>query len=361
MMMISLTRLFRFSASIFLYGFALPADAQRAPRPSRRPTPIVVNQNRILPRDSLPSARLSDSLSRVRAPGIPPRRRFWFENTIANVYDSNIEHDSTNIGSYGVIAGARAMYRSRTTTPMIQLEYAAAVHQYTATDRWDRLSHLGRAGIDMPVNHAVSVGLTLEAFLKGSSEDREIGDQIALLPRLELKPSRNTRVRFIGAYRKRYFETETSNATNVYGAADARVRFGISTVEAAARVEENRPQLARLGFHRQTYTARYIRAVTDRDELLVGVEYRPVKYPERFVEIDVASDDNSGPGNARDRTTTIEVPRHDERWKPHFSWTREWTRNLLTELEYEYEMRSSNDPDKRYRGHILTFTTAVPW
>jgi hypothetical protein len=211
----------------------------------------------------------------------------------------------------------------------------------------------------MPLTHAVSIGLTLEAFLKGSSEDREIGDQIAVLPSLELKPSRNTRLRFIGAYRKRYFETSTSNATNVYGAADARIRFGISTVEGAARIEENQPQLARLRFQRQTYTARYIRAVTDRDELLFGVEYRPVKYPERFVEITVAFGDNSGPGKAG--TTTIEVPRRDERWKPQFSWTRQWTRNLRTELEYEYEMRVSNDPNKRYRGHILTFTTAVPW
>jgi hypothetical protein len=353
MMLITSARLFVFSGSVLVIGFAVPAESQSTTR-----TASAVVQS---PSDSAASARLSDTLSRVRARRIPDRRQFWFENSVANIYDSNIEHDTTNIGAYGVIAGGRALYRSRATRPTLQLEYAAALHQYTATDRWDRFSQLGRAGLDMPVNRVVSLGLTLEAFLKGSSEDREIGDQVAVLPRLELRASRNARLRFIGAYRKRYFETATSNSTNIYGSADARVRFGSSTIEAAARVEKNRPQLSRLRFQRQTYTARYIRSVTDRDDVLFGLEYRPVRYPERFVEIEMLCEDNSGRGNCDDDPETIDVPRHDERWKPHFVWTREWTRNLRTELEYEYEMRFSNDPDKRYRGHILTFTTALPW
>lgn len=341
------------SCSILVFGFAFQADSQTSSRNARGSVPS--------PRDSA-TARLADTLSRVTPRRMPDRRRFWFENTVANVYDSNIEHDSTNIGAYGVIAGGRAMYRSRSVRPMLQLEYAAGFHQYTATDRWDRFSQLGRAGVDMPVNRVVSLGLTLEAFLKGSSEDREIGDQLAVLPRVELRASRSTRLRLIGAYRKRYFETATSNSTNTYGHADLRVRFGVSTIEAAARVERNRPQLARLRFLRQTYTTRYIRSVTDHDDLLFGLEYRPVKYPERLVDVVVASNDNRGPGKDEDDDPeTIEVPRRDERWKPHFSWTREWTRNLRTELEYEYEKRFSNDPDKRYRGHVLTLTAARPW
>lgn len=313
------------------------------------------------PLASTPSdSRVTDSLGRSGAKRtssrqIPPRRRrFWFESDVTNVYDSNIEHDSTNIGSYGLVAGANGRFRTRSSRPALQLEYGVAVHSYTATDRFDRVSQLGRAGVDVPLGRIVLLGLTAEASLKGTSEDREIGDQYAILPRLELRPTDNIRFRVITAYRRRYYgESSGSNAANRYATVDTRIRFGAGRLEGVARFEENLPETERSRFERQTYITRYTWLPTDRDELQAGLEYRPVRYPGRTVNIKIIDDDGD--------EDEIEVTRQDKRWKPEVSWVREWTRNLRTELEYEYEMRSSNDPDKRYRGHVLTFTTAIPW
>ncbi len=279
----------------------------------------------------------------------PPPRHFSFENRFTNVYDSNIEHDSTNIGSYGVVVGANARYRKSLANVDLLLDYGVAVHQYTATDKWDRVSQIGRAGVDVPLGDVFVAGVTAEAFLKGSSEDREIGDQYAIIPRLEIKPVHNLRIRVIGAYRRRFFELETSNAINRYVTVDSRIRVRGGMLEGSARIEENRPRLSRLRFQRQTYSAAYTWLLGRNDDLLLGLEYRPVKYPGRMVDIELDDGDQR------------EEPRRDERWKPQVRWVHDWTRKLRTELEYEYEMRLSNDPDKKYRGNVLTFLTVIPW
>jgi hypothetical protein len=305
----------------------------------------------------VPAATLADSIATPRSsqrqtPNRRPRLRFTSDFT--NVYDSNVEHDSTNIGSYGIVGGARARFRTRSSRPAFHAEYAVAAHSYTATDKWDRISHLGRVGFDIPLGDRLLVGLIGEGALKGSSEDREIGDQAAIIPRLEIRPWDDVRVRLIGAYRKRYFgEASGANATNRYATVDTRIRFSSGTLEGTARFEENRPRTERNRFRRFTYSSAYTWPVGDRNEFVAGLEYRPVWYPERDVDIIIIDEDGE--------EDEIEVPRRDVRWKPELGWMRDWTRNLRTELEYEYEMRTSNDPEKKYRGHVITFTTLWSW
>lgn len=344
---------YRFCIQLALLMTSVPlvAAAQRGPhqtspeaRKTAKPTQTA---------QALTDTKVTDSLRASVIRRLPPkRRRFWLENAVKNVYDSNIEHDSTNLGSHGIVVGGNARFRTPGSRPGFQLEYGIAVHRYTATDRFDRVSQIGRAGVDMPMNKYVLVGLTGEILLKGSSsEDREVGDQYTILPRVEMRPTDNTRFRIITAYRKRYYgAASVTNATNKYITFDSRIRFNGGTLEGAARFEENLPKLTRLRFQRQTYTVRYGWLLGDRGQLMAGLEYRPVRYPERTVDIE----DEEG-------ETIREEVRRDRRWKPQLIWIREWTRNLRTELEYEYEMRLSNDPDKKYRGHVLTLTTAIPW
>lgn len=344
-------------ASVPFVAAAQRGPQQSSPEPPERPKstqPAQPTQPTQPTRtaQALTDTKVTDSLRPSPIRRLPPRRqRFWFENGVTNVYDSNIEHDSTNIGSYGIVVGASGRFRSRGSRPGVQLEYGVAVHEYTATDRWDRVSQIGRAGVDMPLGKLLLVGLTGEIFLKGSSEDREIGDQYAVLPRLELRPTDNMRLRVITAYRKRYYgEASGSNATNKYITFDSRIRLSGGTLEGAARFEENLPKTTRFRFQRQTYTTRYTWSLGLYGELLAGLEYRPVRYPERTVDIE----DEEG-------ETIREETRQDRRWKPQLRLIHEWTRNLRSELEYEYEMRFSNDPDKKYRGHVLTLMTAIPW
>jgi hypothetical protein len=334
-------------------GFPCLADAQQPEQPQE----TVAQTRKPLAKptqtaQALTDTKVTDSLRPLPVRRLPVKRnRFSFENAVTNVYDTNIDHDSTNLGSYGIVVGGNGRFRSLGSRPGLQLEYGIAVHQYTATDRWDRVSQIGRAGVDAPLGKHLLFGVTGEIFLKGSSEDREIGDQYAVLPRIEIRPTDNTRFRVITAYRKRYYgESSGSNATNRYVTFDSRIRLNGGTLEGAARFEENLPKLTRLRFQRQTFTGRYGWDVGDRGQLIAGVEYRPVRYPERTVDIE----DDEG-------ETIREEVRRDTRWKPNLIWLRQWTQKFRTDLEYEYEWRLSNDPDKHYRGHVLSLTTAVLW
>ena len=336
--------------AFLLVGSPFVAAAQIGPRDT---SPDTANTTKpVQTAQALVDARVTDSLVPSPIRRFPPlRQRFYFENGVTNVYDSNVEHDSTNIGSYGIVVGATGRYRSRRTKPGVYMEYGVAVHQYTATDRWDRVSQLGRLGFDIPLGDMLLAGVTGEIYLKGSSEDREVGDQYAVLPRIEFRPVDDVRLRIITGYRQRHFaDAPTSNAINRYVTFDSRIRFGDGTLEGAARFEKNLPKIHRLRFNRQTYSASYGREVGDHAEVFAGVEYRPVQYPERTVDILDEEGEEIG-----------EEPRVDRRWKPQLKWVHEWSRNMRTDLEYEYEMRFSNDPDKKYRGHVLTLTTAIPW
>src|SRR5262245_27891249 len=59
--------------------------------------------------------------------------------------DTNINHTPENLRSYGVVVGGGLRYRNRPNDPSVRLTYEAALHQYTATTIWDRLSHYARA------------------------------------------------------------------------------------------------------------------------------------------------------------------------------------------------------------------------
>jgi hypothetical protein len=269
------------------------------------------------------------------------------EASVTTLYDSNIEHEAGGISSYGFIGGASATYRFRSTSPRAQLFYGVALHSYAHTDRWDRVSQAARAIFALP-RGPLTLGLTAEALLKGSSEDRQVGNQFALLPSIELRPSASTRLRTVGAYRRRYYEdTPDLDAENYYVDVDGRAELGDAQLEAGARFERNNPELLRNRFERETYNVRLTMAATARDEILFDLKNTRVLYPERLVELDDKEDN--------------EAPRRDRKWTPRVSWLRDWGGGLQTELEYELETRDSNDPDKDYRGNLLTLTTRLIW
>jgi hypothetical protein len=289
---------------------------------------------------SRPDTVAADSLTPRPQPRrqAPPRPLLSFETAVSSVFDSNIEHDTSSIDSYGVVVGGTVGFRSRSRRPQLQLSYAAALHSYAQVDRWDRLSHIGRAVLVMPVGRRMQVGLTIEGSLKGSSEDRELGDQIVLLPQVEFRPGGDIRVRVSGARRWRYFDN--SKSSNEYVGVESRTPLGPGTLDLSARFERNVPERRAYRFERQTYRTRYTAPIGERNELLAGVKYSPVYHPERLVEVG----------------EDLEEPRRDRKWTPELIWIRDWNHYISTELEYEFEIRSSNNPEKKYRGHVVTLT-----
>ena len=102
------------------------------------------------------------------------------------------------------------------------------------------------------------------------------------------------------------------------------------------RYEWNRSETGRRDFQGPRVEIGVVRSLTERDELRVELEWRDRRYVSRTVEI-----------------LGEDVLREDTRWTPRIVWERSFNRYLVTRVEYEFESRGSNDPDKRMGNHEL--------
>src|SRR5688500_19422828 len=85
-----------------LAGSPIVADAQPVPRDTA-PT-AAKTSGPTQTAQALAETKVTDSLVPSPIRRLPtPRRRFYFENGVKNIYDTNIERDSKNIGADGIV------------------------------------------------------------------------------------------------------------------------------------------------------------------------------------------------------------------------------------------------------------------
>ena len=136
----------------------------------------------------------------------------------AGVYDSNIGRDEEDIvASNGFVYGAGIKLQPTRERPRYTATYEVAQHAYTRNDEFDRVSHHFNA----VYSHSFSEDFLLETIadvgIRGSSEDRDVGNQYVFLPRLNYRVSSSQRLRLYGAYRvRRYDQDSDRNANNRY-------------------------------------------------------------------------------------------------------------------------------------------------
>ena len=266
----------------------------------------------------------------------PPMRPWVVELRTSSVFDSNLDRNEESLDTYGFVAGARAQYRHNFTQDELTVEYEAALHRYTQTDRWDRLSHKLRALVERRLAERWATGVAGEVTLKGSSEDRTVGDQFLVEPRLEYDLDEDTRARVYGALRLRQYDHEPDqNALNRYlGIEFTQEADGDREWEVGLRYEVNAADSSRRYYRRWTWHTKHVTPLSDRDELELELKLRTRIFPERLVEAE-----------------DVDVPRRDQRWIPAALWVRELNGRMTLQMQYEYETRSSNDPEEGYRGH----------
>lgn len=254
----------------------------------------------------------------------------------SSVFDSNINRDEESLDSYGTVAGTLVQYQNRFGPHRLNLEYEAAAHQYTGTDRWDRVSQRLRAAFRRDLSDRWYVEGISEISLKGSSEDRNIGNHYILEPRLTYRIDDDTDLRLNGAARLRRFEEEPEqNALNRYvGAEFTQEADGDREWEVEARYEINGAENERRRYRRWTWRTAFATPVSSRDHLQLELRIRTRRFTHRLVEIE-----------------DEDVLREDHRWTPFVQWTRQFPAGLGLVLQYEYETRASNDPEQAYRGH----------
>ena len=274
-------------------------------------------------------------------PAIPPRpddgpgwlEPFSFFVSLTGVHDTNINHSEEPLASTGVVGGIGTRFE----TDNFEVEYEVAKHEYSNTDRWDRVSHSVTTSFEQRVAKKLSMEAVGELTLKGSSEDRELNDQYVLEPRINYRFSPSSRLRLYGAHRlRRYDDNQQRDATNQYAGAEFRQRLGSGAFDVGYRWETNRAEGRRYSYERQTYSLQYATPLAGGlHRLAAEVKYRPQNYSHRFVD-----DEEDEP------------LRRDKRWIFSLEGSIALGRHLELLPGYRYETRFSNDEEEEFEAHV---------
>ena len=261
----------------------------------------------------------------------------------SNGVASNVNFDQEELGSYGVVLGGGVMFASDD----FEFTYELAGHQYTNTDRWNRISQRIEATFERSLPGNWEFEAVGQVGFKGSSEDRDIVDQdLEIMPRLQYRFSPDRRVRFFTAHRlKRYNDAPETNARKHYIGAEFREALGEGRhYEVGARFETNDEDLARGDYRRWTYWIEHGVHLTDRDMVLAQLRYRLKNYSRRFVEIE-----------------DVDHLRRDHRFVPSFAWIHAVNHRFEVRFDYTYDSNYSNDPDREYGSHLAWTSLGMRW
>ena len=264
------------------------------------------------------------------------QHRFEGGLELASVYDSNINRNRVDPqGLAGIVTTGILRYR-RVGFYDLRAEYEVGLHQYEEDTPWNRVSHKLRTDGRRPVGRYGTLGLVSELQIRGSGEDRSLGNQLSIEPSFRLQPRSGTELRLRGVSRIRRNDAPAEGETNLFASLDVAQDLGSRTeVEVEFRFERNRSESGRRSFQGPRYEMALTRDLSPESELRLGLQWRERQYLERL--IDTAEGD--------------EALRRDTRLTPRIRWRRSVGDLVRITLDYEYEMRRSNDPDKVLAGH----------
>jgi hypothetical protein len=293
------------------------------------------DSQRTIPIESTISGSVKQPL---QAPG-SFKRYLSMEVGFSSIYEDNIDHDEVNpIESVGVVPSLR----TQISAGQFYTSYELGFHQYTNTEEWDRVSHVIRSGYVIPFGERFFLDTRGEISLGGSSEDREKGDQFAFKPIFAFLPGDSTQIELEGAYRARKFDTG-SDAINRYVGIEIEQEFGKHEVLGEYRYEVNDSENSRNDRNIYTYKMAYRIPFPWKTEAIFGARLRETDYLNRFVELEV----EDGP----------DIPlylREDKKWAFGAAMKIPLGKNVDLVPEYEYEVRTSNDPEKQYVANVAS-------
>ena len=266
---------------------------------------------------------------------------FSMQMQFTNVYDTNIDHDDRHVASYGWVPGLRVRFRSSPVKPVFSVIYVVARHDYTNTEKWDRISNKVAAVLEPSLHGRLRMQTSGEVSLGGSSEDRDVSNQYLLVQEFEYRFTRDYRLQLYGTYRLKHFpDSPDDNAIkpNVGLRFEQRLSGG-RRWEVGARFEVNRERRNPRGeYDRWTFDMDYRIPVFHRKAALtLGAKYRRKYYQEKTVRIE-----------------KMDRLRRDFRWVLEAQWQHTLPGGAVVELAYAFETRDSNDPDKLYSAHLLS-------
>ena len=326
-------------AACLLFACASPARGQSAEGDSGRKTDAAVTKKR------KKAARAS---TKNKEEGQKSRRRFWLFGSLSTVFDSNVEHDERRLRSFGLVPSFGFHFQNDAEKPSFEAEYEVGFHRYTRTDSFDRVSHYFTSAYRRRLSGRFSTRTTAEVSLKGSSEDRDVNNQYSLEQQLQYRLTPTARLSAFAAYRiKRYPLVDAGkNAIDPYvGGKFQHELKGGREWELSYRYDKNRSQDPKDRYVRWTYDAQFSTPLfrARRDLLTVEARYSPRLYA-RQIKVDGER-----------------VARKDRRWVFEVDYERPLARDVRLGLDYKFETRGSNDPDKPFDAHVFGVTFGFDW
>lgn len=272
-------------------------------------------------------------------------KRFTFFFKLSNVFDSNIERDVVAVRSYGVVPSLGFNYQNGSSKNPLEINYEAASHTYTNTDKWDRVSHAMSMSYGRRLSRRFRAKTEAEISFKGDSEDRDLDNRYTISQRLEYRPFSTSRLQAFAAYRiKRDPADARNNAISPYFGGKLIQALGRKrSFELGYRYESNRTEDPTGRYIRWKYEGEFTTPFLSRGLLTVGASYRPSLYA-RTIRVDRAR-----------------VVRKDQRWDFDATWERPLSENLRLELFYELDTRSSNDVRKIFSAHAAGMSFIYQW
>lgn len=275
-------------------------------------------------------------------------RRFWLSASLSTVFDSNVEHDERRLRSFGLVPSFGFHFRDDAERPSFEAEYEVGFHRYTRTDSFDRVSHYLTAAYRKRLPRGFSSRTTGEASLKGSSEDRDVNNQYSLEQQFQYRLMPSVRLSAFAAYRlKRYPVIDAGkNAIDPYvGGRVAQELKGGREWQFTYRYDKNRSQDPKDRYVRRTYEAQFSTPLfrSRRDLLTLEARYSPRLYA-RQIKVD-----------------GVRVPRRDTRCVFEADYQRPLGQDVRLGLNYRYETRDSNDPEKRFNAHVGGVSFGFDW
>jgi hypothetical protein len=329
-------------AACLLFAWAAPARGQSPEGEAERKTEAAAAQKK------KKAARASKARGQEEEQQQKRGRRFRLSASLSTVFDSNVEHDDRRLRSFGLVPSLGFHFQNDAERPSFEAEYEVGFHRYTRTDSFDRISQYFTAAYRKRLPGRFSSRTTGEVSLKGSSEDRDVNNQYSLEQQFQYRLAPAVRLSAFAAYRlKRYPLADAGkNAIDpsVGGKFQQELKGGREW-EFSYRYDKNRSQDPKDRYVRWTYEAQFSTPLfgARRDLLTVEARYSPRLYA-RQIKV----------GDGR-------VPRKDRRWVFEAEYERPLAQDVRLGLNYRYETRDSNDPDKRFDAHVFGLSFGFDW
>lgn len=264
---------------------------------------------------------------------------------LLSVYESNIDREVTPTDDYGLKAGGLLRVQSQTRDPLAYLEYRGLMQTYANTNNWDRISHRFRVGMGGEPVKDLELGIHGDLNTRTANADQRLVNQFTVLPSVAFPGPGHLGLQVYAAYRVRNYINVTGEDEIIrYVGAEGQTRLWMSArFTAEVRYEEADSQSPSEDYIRRRVEGKLEQHIGRRDRLRMSVQYRVREYP-------------------HDKVTTPEgeVGRVDHRWIPGVRWTHRLVGGRQIELDYQFQGRTSNNPDKEYEAHRITLAFRWP-